>query len=121
MIGGESTTRALSERFYDLMESREESADLLALHKQPMPSTRQKFFEFMSGWLGGPQLFAEKYGHPRLRARHLHVAIDDQMIEQWLHCMYQALQDTVENEEARNMIWSNLVPLARHMKNTQPA
>nr|WP_109340960.1 group II truncated hemoglobin [Saliniradius amylolyticus] len=117
IIGGEGVTRQLCETFYDVMENDPNAAELLAIHQEDMSLTRQKFFEFMSGWLGGPQLFVEKYGHPRLRARHLHVAIDDTMVTQWLYCMQRALKQTLPERQHQELIWSNIQPLAWHMKN----
>ncbi|MDF2179761.1 group II truncated hemoglobin [Aliiglaciecola sp. CAU 1673] len=119
MVGGEEAVRVLCNRFYDIMESDPKVAALRAIHVEDLAVTRQKFFEFMSGWLGGPALFTEKYGHPRLRARHLHVPVDDKMIEQWLYCMQQALKQCPADEAVKQAVWQNLVPLARHMKNQE--
>ncbi|GGO66899.1 globin [Bowmanella pacifica] len=117
MIGGEQVTARLCHCFYDIMQTDPKAAELLAIHKADLTETRQKFFEFMSGWLGGPPLFEQKYGHPRLRARHLHAPVNGQMISQWLYCMNLALEQCVEDKRLRQVIWQNLVPLAQHMKN----
>ncbi|WP_102794878.1 group II truncated hemoglobin [Bowmanella denitrificans] len=117
LIGGKDTTYKLCHRFYDIMQSDPKASELLAIHQADLTQTRQKFYEFMSGWLGGPPLFEQKYGHPRLRARHLHAKINQQMINQWLYCMNQALEDCVADSRLRQVIWQNLVPLAQHMKN----
>ncbi|WP_082633347.1 group II truncated hemoglobin [Lacimicrobium alkaliphilum] len=117
MIGGEQTTTALCQRFYDIMEQDPKAAELRAIHSQDLSTTRQKFLEFMTGWLGGPPLYEQKYGHPRLRARHLHVKVDELMISQWLYCMSRALEESVTDYQLRQVIWNNLQPLARHMKN----
>lgn len=117
MIGGEKTTLALCQRFYDIMEQDPKVAQLRAIHPEELSVTRQKFFEFMTGWLGGPSLYEKKYGHPQLRARHLHVKVDELMISQWLYCMSRALEESVTDHQLRQVIWNNLLPLARHMKN----
>ncbi|WP_088329260.1 group II truncated hemoglobin [Lacimicrobium sp. SS2-24] len=117
MIGGEQTTRALCQRFYDIMDGDPKAVDLRAIHSPDLTLTREKFFQFMSGWLGGPPLYEQQYGHPRLRARHLHVKVDELMISQWLYCMNRALEETVSDHQLRQLIWNNLLPLARHMKN----
>ena len=41
------------------------------LHPHTLDSSRDKLYWFLSGWLGGPSLYIERFGHPRLRARHL--------------------------------------------------
>ncbi|PUB83406.1 MAG: hypothetical protein DBP02_11905 [gamma proteobacterium symbiont of Ctena orbiculata] len=53
--------------------------------------SREKLFLFLSGWLGGPDLYVEKYGHPRLRARHLPFSIGIEERDQWIYCMREAL------------------------------
>lgn len=92
-LGGEAGVRALVERFYDLMALDPEYAALRALHAPNLDSAREKLFLFLSGWLGGPPLYAERYGHPRLRARHLPFAIGILERDQWLACMARALDD----------------------------
>lgn len=108
----------MAERFYDIMQEDPEAAELFALHPQPMDGIRQRFFEFLSGWLGGPQLFTEKYGHPRLRARHLPFTIDTQMRDQWLHCMYQVLNEQVSERLLHQQLKAQFTKLAHHMINT---
>ena len=117
LLGGEAVTAELCRRFYDIMDTDPAVAELRAIHPQDLTQTRQKFYEFMTGWLGGPPLFESKYGHPRLRARHLHTRIDNQMVSQWLYCMKQALEQCVKDNKLRQLIWQNLLPLAHHMKN----
>lgn len=108
----------MAERFYDVMESDPRAKDLLAIHPQPMTVIRQKFFEFLSGWFGGPPLFEEKYGHPRLRARHMPFTIDLKLRDQWLLCMYQVLDEQVEDELLKIQLRQRFTQLAHHMINT---
>lgn len=117
-LGGEPAVRSMAERFYDIMQSDPEAKELLAIHPQPMDPVRQKFFEFLSGWLGGPQLFTEKYGHPRLRARHLPFKIDQTMRDQWLHCMYQVLDEQIKDPLLKQQLKAQFTQLAHHMINT---
>ena len=70
LIGEINGTRELANTFYDIMEQDPQVQELLAIHPLPLDNVREKFYEFLSGWLGGPPLFANKYGHPRLRKRH---------------------------------------------------
>ncbi len=117
-IGGEQGTRRLANRFYDIMESDPVATELLALHPKPMDKIRQKFFEYLSGWLGGPPLYETQYGHPRLRARHLPFTVTEQMVEQWLYCMNKALDEVVEDSQLREAIRQPITQLAHHMKNS---
>ena len=117
LIGGEEATRKLANRFYDIMATAPEAAELYAIHPLPLDTIRQKFFEFLSGWLGGPSLFEEKYGHPRLRMRHMPFAVDQQMRDQWMFCMDKALDEVVENKLLRDGIRQSIGQLASHMIN----
>lgn len=117
MMGGEDTVRRLANRFYDVMETAPEAAELYAIHPLPLDTIRQKFFQFLSGWLGGPPLFEQQYGHPRLRARHLPFAVDEKLRDQWMFCMNQALDEVVENKMLRDGIRQSIGQLASHMIN----
>lgn len=117
LMGGEVAVRKLANRFYDIMETAPEAKELYAIHPLPLDSIRQKFFEFLSGWLGGPALFEQKYGHPRLRARHLPFTVNQQLRDQWMYCMDQALDEVVENKMLRDGIRQSLGQLASHMIN----
>lgn len=83
-IGGDKVIRGLAHQFYQQMQSLEQTQGLLAIHKAPIEESEQKLYEFLSGWLGGPNLYQQKYGHPALRARHMPFAVDEAMVEQWL-------------------------------------
>ena len=93
-MGGEPGVRALVDRFYDLMDLEPAFARLRAVHGSTLDEARDKLFWFLCGWLGGPQYFTERFGHPRLRARHLPFAIGIRERDQWLACMHQAMQET---------------------------
>lgn len=92
-IGGEARVRALVDRFYDLMDLEPGYAELRAVHGPTLDNARDKLFWFLCGWLGGPQHYVERFGHPRLRARHLPFAIGIRERDQWLACMKQAMQE----------------------------
>ncbi|GAB3443091.1 group II truncated hemoglobin [Massilia solisilvae] len=117
MIGGESRLRELVDRFYDLMELEPEFACIHAMHPKPNDSSREKLFMFLSGWLGGPDLFIEKYGHPMLRARHLPFAIGSSERDQWLRCMAWAMQDIGIDEEMQLRLMQSFYNTADWMRN----
>lgn len=120
-IGGEAGVRALVERFYDLMDSRPEAAGIRALHAKSLKASREKLFLFLSGWLGGPDLYQQRYGQPRLRARHLHFAIGIAERDQWIGCMRQALESEVEDEGLRAHLVRALYQVADFMRNRPEA
>lgn len=116
-LGGAAGVRALVDRFYDLMDTLPEARALRALHATSLVESREKLFEFLSGWLGGPPIYIEKRGHPRLRARHMPFVIDDAGVDAWLMCMNRALDELCTDEDAREKLKGGLAPLAKHMRN----
>jgi hemoglobin len=100
-MGGAQAVRALVERFYDLMDLEPDYVDLRRVHGGDLTSARDKLASFLSGWLGGPDLYIERFGHPRLRARHLPFSIGVIERDQWLACMNQAMQEQDIEEDLR--------------------
>jgi hemoglobin len=92
-LGGEPGVRALVDRFYDLMDLEPHFAALRSVHPKTLDAARDKLFWFLCGWLGGPDHYVERYGHPRLRARHLPYPIGRVERDQWMACMLQAMHD----------------------------
>ena len=94
MLGGEKGLRALVDCFYDIMDSSPETARIRSFHAKSLKRSREKLFMFLSGWSGGPQLYVEKFGHPRLRMRHFPFSIGSVERDQWLWCMNKALDES---------------------------
>jgi hemoglobin len=93
LLGGADAVRRLVDRFYDLMDSAHAYAGIRALHPADLAGSREKLYLFLCGWLGGPQLYVARHGHPRLRARHLPFAIGIAERDAWMACMKQAMAD----------------------------
>lgn len=118
-LGGEAVVRNLVDRFYDLMDSVPEYYGIRKLHPQDLSGSRQKLFMFLSGWLGGPQLYVEAYGHPMLRARHLPFPIGIAERDQWLGSMQQAMQDVGIEERLQKELFQAFAKTADHMRNKE--
>jgi hemoglobin len=120
-LGGLEGVRALVDRFYDLMELEPAFAGLRALHPPTLAVTREKFAWFLTGWLGGPDLYIERFGHPRLRARHLPFPIGVDMRDQWLTCMGLAMAEIGEaggfTPEMQARLMASFANTADHMRN----
>lgn len=116
-LGGEAGVRALVRRFYELMDTLPETHDIRKLHPADLSTSEDKLFMFLSGWLGGPQLFIEKFGHPMLRRRHLPFAIGIAEAAQWMICMRQAMAEQISDEALRARLDQALTELALHMRN----
>ncbi len=119
LIGGETGLRQLVDRFYDLMDTQPETWELRKLHPQDLHSSRDKLFMFLSGWLGGPPLYENAYGHPYLRARHLPFPIDSSMRDQWLMCMNQAIDEQITDLPLNRALKMAFARTADHMRNKQ--
>lgn len=109
--------RALVERFYDVMDSAAEAKEVRALHAASLKVSREKLFMYLTGWLGGPQLYVDRYGHPMLRARHLPFSIAERERDQWLWCMETAIAEHPMPDDLKEFLRSKLRPLADHMRN----
>lgn len=116
-IGGDDAVRALVHRFYELMDTLPEAALCRSLHPADLGGSAEKFYEYLSGWLGGPPLYTEKRGHPRLRRRHFVAEIGPQARDEWLLCFTRALEETVAHPQLRAIILEPVTRLAHHMQN----
>ena len=122
LLGGDARVRELVERFYDLMELDPAYARLREVHGSSLDSAREKLYLFLSGWLGGPQLYTDRFGHPMLRARHLPQSIGGHSIgikerDQWLACMDQAMGETGVPEGLRARLRDSFFQTADWMRN----
>lgn len=117
LIGGEPVLRALVDRFYDLMDLEPAYAALRAAHGNTLDDARDKLFWFLCGWMGGPNHYIERFGHPRLRARHLPFKIGILERDQWLACMQQAMTDVQVPEPLRTRLGESFFQTADWMRN----
>ena len=91
MLDGEPGIRRLVDDFYAIMDAESFATGIRALHPPALEGSRDKFFWFLCGWSGGPDHYISRFGHPRLRARHLPYPIATAERDQWLACMQQVL------------------------------
>lgn len=114
-LGGDAAVRALVDDFYDFMDA--DSPVVRAMHPEDLGESRDKLHEFMSGWLGGPPLYHEKRGHPRLRGRHMPFAVDQHAVDEWLRCMGLAMDKRGVSGALRAFLNAKLHHLANFMRN----
>lgn len=117
LVGGADKLRDMVDRFYDLMQLEPEFAGINSMHPKPNDSSRDKLFWFLSGWMGGPNLYIEQFGHPRLRARHLPYSIGVSERDQWLRCMAWAMQDVGIEEGVQLHLMNSFYQTADWMRN----
>lgn len=117
-IGGEDKVRALVDRFYDLMDLEPGYRELRDAHGTELERARQNLFWFLCGWLGGPQHYTDRFGHPRLRMRHMPFKIGIQERDQWLACMDQAMGEVGVDPALRTRLNASFLQTADWMRNT---
>ncbi|MFW5439940.1 MAG: group II truncated hemoglobin [Methylophilaceae bacterium] len=118
-VSGKETVKQLVETFYDVMDSDPKAAGLRAIHSVDLTDAREKLFMFLTGWSGGPQLYIERYGHPRLRVRHMPFAIGESERDQWMYCMISAMHKIGIEEPLLTKLSIQLYGVADIMRNKQ--
>lgn len=117
LLGGEPGIRSIVDRFYDVMDEEPWAAGIRDLHPPDLASSRDKLHYFLVGWTGGPPLYVERFGHPRLRARHLPFAIGEAEADAWVSCMDVALDEHEMPDELRAFLKARFRSVATHMRN----
>jgi hemoglobin len=120
-FGGEARVRELAERIYDAMEREPELLRLHALDAQGRVSrdSRDRFALFLIGWLGGPQHYMERHGHPRLRMRHGHLPVNLAMRDAWVRTMTVALDSLSVGGELRALLDQRFAEVADFLRNVE--
>ena len=118
-IGGDEQVRALVDVFYDHMDRDASFATIRALHPADLAESRLKLYEFLCGWLGGPELYVTKRGHPRLRARHMPFPIGEVERDQWLDCMQLAMDERGVDGDLRRFLDHRFAHVANFMRNRE--
>jgi hemoglobin len=116
-IGGEQAVRKLCQTFYTIMSDTTQTQLIRAMHPNNIQISEEKLYLFLTGWLGGPPLYTDLYGHPRLRARHLPFSIGIEERDQWLYCMDQTLKTMDIDELLAQQLMSSFVQTADFMRN----
>lgn len=121
-LGGAAGVSALAERFYDAMERTEPA--LAAIHRRDEHGridrgTRERFGLFLVGWLGGPQDYMARHGHPRLRMRHARVLVDARMRDAWLRSMKAALDEANVQGDLRRFLDARFAEVADFLRNVE--
>lgn len=116
-LGGAEKLHAVVNHFYDLMDLEPGYAALRRAHPGTLDNGRDRLFKFLSGWLGGPSLYTDEFGHPMLRARHLPFAIGETERDQWMACMQQAMEEMGVDELLRLQLAGALFRTADWMRN----
>jgi len=112
---GETTLHRLVDTFYGLVR---QNPDLSPIFPENLQETARKQKQFLTQYLGGPAIYTEEHGHPRLRARHLRFPVTPTRAKAWLSCMHQAMDKVGLEGPIRDEFCSRLFLTAQHMVNT---
>ncbi|WP_095982867.1 group II truncated hemoglobin [Melittangium boletus] len=121
-LGGEPGVQALAEAFYDAMDAEEPAlARLHELDEQGRVNrgTRERFGLFLMGWLGGPQHYMQRHGHPRLRMRHGHLPVNLDHRDAWLRSMRRAMDARGVKGGVRRFLDQRFAEVADFLRNTE--
>ncbi len=118
-VGGEAVIRRLVDAFYRHMGSNPAYATIRAMHQGDLAEINEKLFCYLSGWLGGPNLYVERYGQPFMRRRHMPFAIGIAERDQWLQCMAAAMAEIELDSEAQLKLGASFYHLADFMRNSE--
>jgi hemoglobin len=117
IVGGEAVVRRIADRFYDIMDSAPEAAGIRAMHAADLSPVRERLFEFLSGWLGGPPLYFQRPDHKCIMSAHRPFAIGPAERDAWMACMRRALEESGLPEEFRTVLDEAFLRLAEAFRN----
>ena len=116
-IGGAAGIERLVEAFYRRVETLPEAAGIRAMHEADLAPTKAILKMYLAEWMGGPKQYSAQRGPPRLRRAHAAFAIGVAERDAWMHCMREALQETVANCDLRVHLERAFFKLADTVRN----
>jgi hemoglobin len=121
LLGGEEGLRTLADAFYDAMDQRTEAAEIRSMHQANLADIKEKLFEFLSGWMGGPRLYVEKYKTICLTDPHAPFKIGPEQRDEWLRCMDDALEAIGADDSVKEMLKKPMFMIADTVRNSEAA
>lgn len=116
-ILGEEGIRELTDAFYDFMAESSEASGIRAMHAEDLTPMKEKLAEYLTGWMGGPPIYAQKYGSVCMTGPHKGYAIGESERDQWLLCMNKALERINASDELKAMLKEPMFGIADAVKN----
>jgi len=115
--GGFDGIKQLVDAFYDAMETLPQARTVREMHSEDLTESRDKLTRFLTGWLGGPKLFSEKYGPIRIPVAHRHLDIGPAERDAWLACMQVAVDAQPYQQDFRDYLMTQLYVPAERSRN----
>ena len=121
-IGGHEGISQLVRRFYEYMDDLPEAKTIRDQHPKQLEESIEKLTFFLSGWLGGPKLYQQKYGHISIPGSHAHLPIGEPEKNAWLNCMKKSIDDQNFSEEFSDYLMKQLtIPANRIVMTSKPS
>ena len=117
IIGREAGVKALAHAFYDAMDELEEADEVRRMHAANLDLIKEKLFQYLNGWLGGPHLYKDKYGTICLTDPHQPYPIGEEQRDQWIACWDLALDKVDAPEDFRVMTREPIARMASFLVN----
>jgi len=117
LIGKEEGVKTLAAAFYDSMDELEEAEEVRRMHAANLDLIKEKLFEYLNGWLGGPHLYKDKYGTICLTEPHQPYPIGEDQRDQWIACWNRALEKMDAPEDFRAMTKEPIERMASFLVN----
>ncbi len=113
-VAGQQGLTSLVNTFYDFVETTPEGQPVAKLHLRGhgIAHARIELVNFLSGFLGGPNMFAEKWGHSNVRHIHEHVSINQQASDSWMACMEMAMNKLDYGHDLQQRLKENFLVIA---------
>lgn len=113
---GPEKLRSLVNHFYDEVYSNDILIPLFSKSERNLIETKQILF--LTQFLGGPSLYSDQYGHPKMRMRHMPHKISIEAKNEWLKCMKSAIHSLDIEENLKHRLYDVFPKLAAHMVNS---
>lgn len=117
MIGKEDGVKRLASAFYEAMDEMEEAESVRKMHAANLDLIKEKLFEYLNGWLGGPHLYKDKYGTICLTEPHQPYPIGEEQRDQWVACWDRALEKVDAPADFRDMTREPIFRMANFLVN----
>jgi hemoglobin len=100
--------------FYTVMGELPEAAGIRDMHPSDLTVSIDKLSCFLSGWLGGPKIYTEKYGAFSIPQVHKHLKVTELERDAWLTCMHSALEQQPYSQSFKTYVLHQLsIPAER--------
>ena len=112
-IGNEKIKKLVHDFYQEIRND-----DLLKpMYKNDLEGAEERLYLFLVQYLGGPDLYNQRRGHPKLRMRHMVFPITEEAIQHWLNNMKAALDRSEIGTSEKDYLWNYFQQTGEFLKN----